>query len=851
MTLQMRLLVLLVLALNVGCSDRQPTQAGPYVRFVAPNDGQSVSDTIQFRLDVNLPEPVERFEFGVAGQELGAFAEALPQLEFDTSRLVNGPQRFIARVTTDSGEQFEDVVEFVVQNAPHRLEWYRPLRQSYAKGETATLELRYTDSGLALDADFSELDTAFAAKKVVARDLGLGKYELSYPISSANSADDAVHNVYVTATDKSGQVTHSKLRLRLQTLPTIPISVSGAIFVDSPFPDSVAVDAGAPQITELAAPEYLTSGLASPMTVRWQTDGLPAKRLIVAAQNYHGYFVLPLVAQSATVNLSLPSQAPGSSVTLTPVTLLVRAVDSQNQGVGTWRHSVIPNFLKPAGARIYLTWDSPMDLDLEVLAPNGTTINYESPSADGGTLDLDSNTLCSIDNRNTEVISWPEGEVPVGEFTLNVSAFGACGQARTNFKVVAEACGKTQEFAGTFLASEADASSNQRQVGKFVIDCARRVHGTIGYLADLHNFPAAELPIRALTGDSGAPTVLAEGTTGPAGEFNLYLPPTGYDEYRVEVNARWTNPRTGKPMLWVSPKDSDSVYYLATTAIDAKSHPDQFSDLWFDVEHGSGILNMIDSARRAYEWVEGHMPLDMVDRVGPIGIRWEVNKFAGTWNELGSYYDGSNINIGGNAANRDDIDRSAVAHEFMHHVTYSMTKWSVGGTHYLDQRINPSLAYNEGLATALAQQALGDPEYRDNQANGAYFSLDLEDRTQSQADVTKGNDRGVDGNVVGGKVSEILVAALLWDLMDAKGFSSKEAHDQVDSSYWATLSAFSHYVATEAGGDRGADGPDLVDFIDGWRCYSPGVPQAKLEALLNERQFTYEYANAICATRTD
>jgi hypothetical protein len=84
--------------------------------------------------------------------------------------------------------------------------------------------------------------------------------------------------------------------------------------------------------------------------------------------------------------------------------------------------------------RITLYWSNKSDMDLHVVEPDGSTINYgqRGPTASQGQLDIDSNASCSIDRPGEpggiENIYWPNGvTAPVGAYSISVDRWSACG----------------------------------------------------------------------------------------------------------------------------------------------------------------------------------------------------------------------------------------------------------------------------------------------------------------------------------------------------------------------------------------------------------------------------------------
>ena len=83
-----------------------------------------------------------------------------------------------------------------------------------------------------------------------------------------------------------------------------------------------------------------------------------------------------------------------------------------------------PETTAPLGTgdvQVTLTWGGGVDLDLHVIDPSGTEINYSSPSSpSGGTLDTDAQSGCTSCVEN---IFWPTGGAPPGEYQVFVVNF--------------------------------------------------------------------------------------------------------------------------------------------------------------------------------------------------------------------------------------------------------------------------------------------------------------------------------------------------------------------------------------------------------------------------------------------
>jgi hypothetical protein len=100
----------------------------------------------------------------------------------------------------------------------------------------------------------------------------------------------------------------------------------------------------------------------------------------------------------------------------------------------------------PPAAVISLSWDTNVDLDLQVLAPDGTLIEPKNPAtvvldagatslpADAGRLDRDSNGYCAIDGIRYENLIW-QYTAPKGRYGIYVNLFDSCKLPVVHFNV--------------------------------------------------------------------------------------------------------------------------------------------------------------------------------------------------------------------------------------------------------------------------------------------------------------------------------------------------------------------------------------------------------------------------------
>jgi hypothetical protein len=127
----------------------------------------------------------------------------------------------------------------------------------------------------------------------------------------------------------------------------------------------------------------------------------------------------------------------------------------------------------PPAAAITLTWDRPVDLDLQVVAPDGRIVNSKHPmlhepeddepaDVNAPHIDRDSNANCQ-DGYRSESLVWPtvppadgETELPAGLYQVYVNLFDPCGQPTVNFRVKITSTVALDDAGGAGSGSQAE-----------------------------------------------------------------------------------------------------------------------------------------------------------------------------------------------------------------------------------------------------------------------------------------------------------------------------------------------------------------------------------------------------------
>lgn len=192
---------------------------------------------------------------------------------------------------------------------------------------------------------------------------------------------------------------------------------------------ATAVNGGSAQVAVSSAAEFTT--------------------VIVYVQGASDYWELTLPAgvSASDVVLGVAPQA-------TQGTIRVRYGVGSGGSVGSYASQSLRVFRVGNGdVQVSVSWTGASDVDLHVIDPNGEQVYFANPaSASGGTLDLDSNAACNIDNKNNENIVWPVGGAPRGEYRVVVDYWDDCGVARSDYVVTIQAEGQEpQIFSGSFV----------------------------------------------------------------------------------------------------------------------------------------------------------------------------------------------------------------------------------------------------------------------------------------------------------------------------------------------------------------------------------------------------------------
>jgi len=113
--------------------------------------------------------------------------------------------------------------------------------------------------------------------------------------------------------------------------------------------------------------------------------------------------------------------------------------------------------------QVSVSWDTPTDVDIFLIEPDGTVIFWNAPvSSSGGSLDLDSNPACLIDGVNNENITYENVTPPTGEYIVGLNYYSACGlDVTTSFVVTVRSGGQVDTYPGNFVLTDDNATPTE------------------------------------------------------------------------------------------------------------------------------------------------------------------------------------------------------------------------------------------------------------------------------------------------------------------------------------------------------------------------------------------------------
>jgi hypothetical protein len=824
------------------------TEGAAYVKFATPTAGAKLHGLSNLQLSTNIANHPAELTLALDDAPLVKFENIATSIQLDTTRFKDGTRKLHLTATTAEGDVYTDDIQVEFDNPTHRFLSSTSDKRAYGRGEVMVMQLHYSEPGLQLKPDFSVLDSAFSPANVKVTDLGGGRYEVRYTISATNTKESRLYEVPITSTGSDAPALVSYVTVDFLGAPQIPLRVSApnAILSDRSIP--LLTSATGPKLEVVDAPKTLIEGQPQSMTVRWTaSEADPVDRIVLSSAGSSGTWVIPLAAPSSSGEMTIPIQAAGSPSELTKTNIPVSAAAVGGSGTtgGSTMNEMDIITMNLFGIKFLLNWSTGADLDLEITTPDGSKINFENPKAQNGILERDANSTCTnIQQFPLESISWASKDMVPGSYGIRVSQYDSCDASDTYYSVTILACGKAQTLQGSFTKT-VDMATQEKIFDPYVVDCIHRVHGRITYeketFSGLQNPPAVEMPVQ-LTG-TGLPGTMST-TTNENGEYSFIITTNGVNNAKVRTQASWSPPGATTLSAQVWPLTGTTVYE-ASEDVGALSSLDVEKNISITRDKNSGAFNIVDVMRRAVIWKNSFFEGWVADKVKPLVARW--TKGLGTpdahgGNTGGSFYwcrtDNSSCGIenkaiwlGGDPTNPSEFADTVIAHEFSHHIQSSLDittplqpkpDGTFDSSHGFSQLIAPYFAWSEGSATGMGQVITRSPIYRNgNPVAGGI--VDVEATPKPAGDLTQGAAMGTSpANDASGLINEFLVASIFYDLMDP---ANEPGNDEIAETPYATAMTLSRYLKTPKMTDRMGFGVDLVEFLDGWRCYQTYAAQ--------------------------
>ncbi|AKF03429.1 Glucosamine-fructose-6-phosphate aminotransferase [Sandaracinus amylolyticus] len=238
----------------------------------------------------------------------------------------------------------------------------------------------------------------------------------------------------------------------------------------------------------------------------------------------------------------------------------------------------------------------------------------------------------------------------------------------------------------------------------------------------------------------------------------------------------------------------------------------------------AGALAIAHTMREGLEYARVAFERD--EPFPPLETHWERGRTTpgGT-----SYASGDELWILGGPDDTDEFDEPVLLHELGHFLQHVIPfSRIVGGDPHAGADTDPRLAWNEGWPSFFASAVRGDPFYGDTVGGEISLALDLGALPRSGDFVANA------GAPMSQPLSEWIIASSLWRLYVASA--------DVDQQRARSFGVLTRWLA-EGASDRAADGPELVDFLDGYLCTHAGADRAVIESyVVADRSFPYDLA---------
>lgn len=821
-----------------------------HIKIVAPGDGNKVSGTVTVRIECVEKEELRVDALDLTLNDAYLFHDTKLPTEFvlDTSAYTNGTLTLLA-VAKVGDESTSHGISLIAENPSFAFRTVSADRTEVFDGATVHMDVEASKPGLIVKADFGYLDSGFAAGFGTFEDKGNGWYSLEYKVASNNAMPDGLYSVPVTASDGGENITSQHVSLRLINSPQIPLRVEGAIYVPGAMPPATAT--WTQPISLVYGNDFIITGGSAKINVDFSGYTVPDEivGILIGAEGMAGYFQKPLDSTLGEEEVRLLMRTYTSSESPpNKVTLQVAVKDIRGRISPTRTHKLSVQAVGSGDVQVSVSWDSKTDVDLHVIEPTDCELYYGHKKCDsGGWLDLDSNPACAIDNINNENVFWPAGSAPVGTYKVKVDYYDDCGTfgpgLAANYTVTIHYCGRTDLYDGYFPAGSSDsggagsgvevATFNNQDCGKLLKGRVRFVDHTIDRFGTgaWQWKPVRFASIEVVRDVDNV--VLASTYTDRLGNYEVYFSNTGTAGIYLRVLAKTKYEDKLRKITVMNHPKFKKVYAVKSPTVDDSAMADPELSLDIGMTEPAGAFNILDVVSDGYDTIRLMTGTDL----GELTVFWATGADTtdtlfcsqyfydeGTCTELNA------LSVQGKDSDRDEYDDMVILKEFFKFALAFCSRDDNPGGYHDGTRDDPRRSWSEGVSTFFPCDVLGSQWFVNSRPGGVYIVQDLEQMNSPYA--FKAEPGVIDGNL-----SEYLVSSVLWDLADS---SDGESLDLVHGKRLPIYDSVFNYLPGPKFHDRGVEGVDLVDFLDGWFCRAWGENIPVMKLLTEKYFFGYE-----------
>lgn len=821
------------------------------IRFVTPSNGDTATGSIVVRIEAVGIDELVLTSLSVTLNDQWIFGDGKLPTEFvlDTTTYSNFPNLNLEATAQWNGQEATDKLQLGLSNPSFDLVAVEADSFVRQNGDSLGILVNAGEDGLNVSANFSNLDTNYVDGLEAVSAQGNGVYLVTYNISSANSRFDGTYVIPISVTDGVHTADFSGLEVTLQNNPTLPLRPQRGLFVSGSIPGPTPT--WVQPISLIYGNDFIITGGSAKVSVDF--GGYVMKDeivgILVGAEGYYGYYQIPLDQTTGDEEMLLllktylESETPPNSLKLN-----IALQDARGRISPVKTHELSVQTVGNGDVQVSVSWDADTDIDLHVIEPGGCELYYSNKTcSSGGWLDLDSNPACSIDGINNENVFWPEFEAPLGTYIVRVDYYDDCGifgpGKDTNATVTIHYCGFVEVYEQFFAKGSDDGggAGDGKTIAEFNNEqCGRILRGRVRYqdrTFDARGFQAAVWkPVRFATIEvhrKSDDQLIGTGYTDRMGDYEARFNNVGAGEIYVKVTSI-TNLEDGLRAIQVMnhPK-FQQIYSVSSASLDAESQDVPVVNIDITEADGAGAFNIFDVVSGGYDLIR----LMTGQNLGQLNVYWATGADTTSTIFCNDYFYENGIctehmalSVQGKEIDRDEWDDMVILKEFFKFGLARTSRDDNPGGEHIGTRDDPRRSWTEGVSTFFACDVTGSRNYVNSLPFAVYQVLDLEEINSPFAFKT-------DNGLMFGNISEYLVASLLWDIADG---TNAESFDTLAGKRLPIYDSIFTYMDHHLFADRGPDGVDLIDFLDGWFCRG-WEDKDGLQQLLLYYQMAYDW----------